>query len=333
MKSLSGLVFKAGARGEALISITRRADLARSRMDVQFRRQLDYARAKNAALRSGHEIAARVHVEVLAVIETPNVEFARKLRRVLERVFVQPGRACAFTEEQVLDAVSRCTRLGLRCHRAGRSVIERPVRPKPDLEQRYVPDPMMTRAELLHQIDRFPRRRRAGQVKADVSMSTLIGGLSRVRNRTETQTQGAAHFRRVAERAQLGAARAIDYEAVKVDTSGSGQNLVAEIGADARQEYADAIARLGTGTDRAAVAEHVIVHGLTISKVGRVLGFGDTGAAREKVTAIALAAADELAEHFGYVGSRKGRARPENWSDGARASIVRGDAAPNRAGS
>jgi len=57
-------------------------------------------------------------------------------------------------------------------------------------------------------------------IEVDRNMAILIGGLFRVKARTEIQTLAAARYRDVYERAQLGGARAIDYSSARVDTSG-----------------------------------------------------------------------------------------------------------------
>lgn len=168
----------------------------------------------------------------------------------------------------------------------------------------------MSKAELLHQLDQYPDARWVGKVRADVNMSGLIGGLSRIKGRTEPQVQGAAAFRSVAERAQLGATRAIDYGAPRVDTSGPTAAAVVDTGEDARRDYARARAALGIGSKRLALAEAIIVQGASVSEVADRLGFGRGGTGREKATHLVLDAADELARVFKFSGGRAPRRPP-----------------------
>ena len=105
---------------------------------------------------------------------------------------------------------------------------------------RLVPDPYLTDAEY------FARRQKrsganVGKVVVEINLAELIGGLARIAH-NDAQEEAAARFRGLFERAQIGGARAIDYSAVKVDTSGP-SHLVFEIGERARAAYADAFDR------------------------------------------------------------------------------------------
>ena len=290
MTTSPGIVFEK-ISGEIDLKLTRRADLAADRM-------------------------VRPNSRELAVIETSSTDLARKLRRVLERVFVQAGAGGLMTPAQAEDAITRCRRMGFICHTADRvqrrslaQVTRRTV-----VETRRVPDPMITRAELLHQLERWPDARWVGYVRADVSMSELIGGMSRIRKRTETQTQAAAEFKNLAERAMLGAGRAIDYERVRVDTSPASGNSIADTGEDARQRIGQLRKKLGR---LANVAERVIINGETVSEVAEALGTGKGGAARDRVTRMVLQAADVLAQELGFVARGRRKREGERWDDGS----------------
>jgi hypothetical protein len=293
---LAGIVFH--AEGDRVrIKTTLRSDLARGRLDGQRKRNDDIQRIKRDAAKAGRQIDRGIAFDIVGVVETPSPASARKLRRVLEKVFGQSGASSTMATVDVADALTRCRRLGLRSFGVTDELPE-PSRmhgQTPIIEKRYVQDPMMTRAELLHQLDMAPNQRWVGHIKAEANMSILIGGLARVRRRTEAQTRGAGWFRDIAERAQLGGARAIDYTAARVDTSGPTETGVADAGADARAEYKRAREELGLGTLRLAVAERVVVEGETIAHVAEAMGFGKGGAAREKLTSVALDAADILA--------------------------------------
>lgn len=299
MREFRGIYFKAEPGG-ARIRISKRIDLVVDRLN-------------------------HWSTDDLAAIETKTRDLALKLRRVLERAFVGSGSGGLFTLAQVDDAIGRCRRYGFTCHLRGENDKGKPATwRQPIIERRRVQDPMMSRAELLHQIEQFPDARWVGYTRADVNLSELIGGLSRIRRRTEAQTQGAAAFRNAAEQAQIGGAKAIDYGAVKVDSSGPTGDSVTEKSERARKQYQDAIERLG---DVAPIAERIIVQGFTVSEAAQWLGLGSGGAARQKLTSAVLAAADELAEQFGYAGDRKSRASITAWSNG-KAVIIRDDNPP-----
>jgi hypothetical protein len=301
-KQFPGVVFTVVPDGVRL-TLTRRADLVRSRLDQQARSIADLERVKRDAAKAGTTLLREIERKEIGVVLAPSPEFARKLRRVLERAFLSSGSGGILTIDQAEDALGRCRRLGMVCHR-GEVPIPGPrsIGNKVATEKRYVSDPMMSKAEYLHQLQMFPNQRWVGRIKADVNMSTLIGGLARIRNRTEAQTQGAAHYRSLVERAQLGGARAIDYERVKVDTSAAGSNIILEVGEHARRQLKGARARLGP--ERSLVAERVIVGGEAVGDVAESLGLGCGGTARQKVTSILLDATDELACFFGYAGGK-----------------------------
>lgn len=154
---------------------------------------------------------------------------------------------------------------------------------------RLVPDPYLTDAEYFAQ-----RQKRSGpnvgKVAVALNLAELIGGLARLEH-TDAQEQAAARFRLLHERSQIGGARAIDYAAVKVDTSGPASHLVFEVGSDARGAYADAVSMIGS--NRARLCERVIVYGQGIGAV-----VGRNAKARRQATQDLLSALDDLAVFF-----------------------------------
>jgi hypothetical protein len=162
---------------------------------------------------------------------------------------------------------------------------------------RMVQDPSMSDAEYFHQ-----RQKKSGphvgKVAARVNMLALIGGFARFRDRTEAQEAAAARFRGIWERAQIGGAKAMDYAAVKVDTSGPSEDAMFEIGEDARYQYRTAVKSLGML--RSSLVERIVVHDVSISLIA-----GRGARARARVTKDFLDALDDLAEHFAH-GKRKG---------------------------
>lgn len=316
----AGIIFEVEAGG-VRVRATRRADLARNRMEQVAIRVRDLDRVKREAQRRGKPITRVIEQPIAGVVETPSYDGAKKLRRVMLRAFAKPGSGDLVEHRRVRDALLACNRFG-----QGLKVFS-PEPPKPEdrsklvqrptIDRRHVPDPSMSAAEKLEQLDRFPNSRWTGWTKADVNLSTMIGGLARVRGKTEAQVQGATQFRNLAERALIGGAKAVDYSKARVDSSGPTENAEIEGTEDARRRYNAAVDRLGgPGSSRHVVAEMVIVHGKSIQQVAEDLGMGTGGAAREKITAEALAAADDLAKEFCYASDRTSRATTRGWSDG-----------------
>ncbi|MDB5540543.1 MAG: hypothetical protein JWQ89_2270 [Devosia sp.] len=310
----------------ARIRVSKRVDLSRSRMEQQVARRQDLDRAKRLAQRRGETIDRSVTVDVLGVVETPSMDSARKLRRVLLQVFAGPGSGDLVATAKVPDALARCRRFG-----KGLAVYEpnspaparRAIFNGPSVDRRYVPDPLMTRSTFIEESAKFPDARWVGWIKADVSMQVLIGGLARVRGKTEAQVQAAAEYRNLAERALIGGAKAIDYSKTRVDTSGPSENYEIEGTEEARRKYLAAVERLGgPESHRCLVVEKMIVHGMSVSAVALELLHGEGGAAREKVTAEVLAATDELAKEFGYAADPARNAKPTAWSDGSQQTFT-----------
>lgn len=176
--------------------------------------------------------------------------------------------------------------------------------------QRQVDDPMITPAELEHR--RRLRLRRLergwvpgkddppppGKIIADVKLTTLVGGLARIKDRSDAQVLAAARYRGLWDRIQIGGARAIDYTAVRVDTSAGPVDLVLSMGDEARQEYRSAVRRLGLVGSK--LVEDVVCHDRSLRDLARRVEGGDGGAAQERVKRAVLVQIDELVELFGY---------------------------------
>jgi hypothetical protein len=283
MKLLAGLTFQALGNGHFRIELARRADLAAGRL----------ARQRGSA-------AARL--EIGGVIDCTTMEFARRLQSSLERKFAING---TFPAERMESAMEACRRHGLTIH----TLRDKPSSKGPRVSEKRVvvrktiEDPLLRGAEKAHRVDLYqqnPRGRAPGYVGADVNLDLLIGGLARIKRISEAQREGARDFRSAAEHAQLGAAKALDYERPLVDTSGPSADLVEEIGADARANYQRARQMLGIGSLELAVAEGVIVQGETVSDCAKRLGIGTSGHARRTVTRAARSASAMLARHYGY---------------------------------
>jgi len=175
--------------------------------------------------------------------------------------------------------------------------------------QRQVEDPMLTPSQLeylrnqrMKKLERgwVPRRDDPppGRIIANVNLTTLVGGLARIKDRTDAQVLAAARYRGLWDRIQIGGARAIDYTAVRVDTSGGPVDLVLLMGEDARREYRSAVRRLGLVGSK--LVEDVVCHDCSLRDLARRYEGGDGGASRQRVIVALLLLVEELVDLFGY---------------------------------
>lgn len=157
------------------------------------------------------------------------------------------------------------------------------------VEFRMVPDPSMTDAEYFHQrqIKSGPN---VGKVAVATNMLEYVGGLARLKGASEIQIMAAAKYRQAFDRAQIGGARAMDYAAVKVDTSGPIGDPLAGRVVDALEAYKQAVRCLGMV--RSSLVERVICHDQSLTH--RSMG----ARARARAKNDLFNALDELAEHF-----------------------------------
>jgi len=190
--------------------------------------------------------------------------------------------------------------------------------------ERQVDDPMLTPAELeyrrsqrMKKLERgwVPRKDDPppGRIIANVKLTTLVGGLARIKDRTDAQVLAAARYRGLWDRIQIGGARAIDYTAVRVDTSSGPVDLVLSMGEDARREYRQAVRRLGLMGSR--LVEDVVCHDRSLRDLARRSEGGDGGAAQGRVRQAVLLQIDELVDLFGY-GAAHARNRVAMRADG-----------------
>ncbi|KKC39529.1 hypothetical protein WH87_04875 [Devosia epidermidihirudinis] len=147
----------------------------------------------------------------------------------------------------------------------------------------------MSDAEYFHQrqVKSGPN---VGKVYVQMNMAELIGGLARLKGASEMQIMAAAKYRNTYERAQIGGARAVDYAAVKVDTSGPSGDPLAGRTADALEAYKQAVRCLGML--RSALVERVVCHDQSLTHRG--MGARARGRAKDEL----FAALDDLAVHF-----------------------------------
>lgn len=186
--------------------------------------------------------------------------------------------------------------------------------------KRMVENPLLTDAQFLALLDIKAADEMPGLIEVDMNMTTLIGGFARVKGRSEAQTLAAARFRGLYERSRIGGARAMDYSAVRVDTSGPSQEAVFEIGDRARREYISAVQFIGMINSN--LVERVVCDEMSIRDLARMLGEGQGGAAFERIRTQLCRSIDLLVTHFGYAGSAPGGARMR--ADGDRPALFTG---------
>lgn len=157
------------------------------------------------------------------------------------------------------------------------------------VEHRLVPDPAMSPAEYFHQrqVKSGPN---VGKVYVQMNMVELVGGLCRLKGASEMQIMAAAKYRNAFDRAQIGGARAVDYAAVKVDTSGPGADPLTGRQVDALDAYKQAVRCLGMV--RSAFVERVICHDQSLTHRG--MGARARAAAKDEL----FMCLDDLAVHF-----------------------------------
>lgn len=157
------------------------------------------------------------------------------------------------------------------------------------IEHRMIQDPAISDAEYWHQ-----RQTKSGpyvgKTTAAMNMIEYIGGLARLKGASEMQIMAAAKYRMAFERAQIGGARAVDYAAVKVDTSGPSGDPLAGRTVDALEQYKRAVRFLGMV--RSSLVERVICHDQSLTN--RSMG----ATAKAKAKKDLFDALDDLAVHF-----------------------------------
>lgn len=163
------------------------------------------------------------------------------------------------------------------------------------IEHRSVQDPAISDAEYYHQ-RQTKSGPHVGKVYVAMNMLEYIGGLARLKGASEMQIMAAAKYRMAFDRAQIGGARAVDYAAVKVDTSGPQGDPLAGRVAEALEAYKRAVRCLGMS--RSSLIERVICHDQSLTH----RGMGATAKAKAKQEL--FEALDDLASHFQLTNKR-----------------------------
>ncbi|GHA13479.1 hypothetical protein GCM10007989_05100 [Devosia pacifica] len=190
---------------------------------------------------------------------------------------------------------------------------------RPAVVYRSIPNPYITQG-LIDAVasDEVETKHEASQMAA-MNLTLLVGGLARVRNKTELQTAAAIRYSNLHDRSQIGGARAVDYSKERVDTSGPKQDALSASQDDARAELAGA--RKVLGVHHASIVDAVVIGGESIRTVAKRLGNGQSGSGRRKAEAALLDALDVLVDYFAM--QPNAQVRQRRWSDGSRARILR----------
>lgn len=187
------------------------------------------------------------------------------------------------------------------------------------IDSRLADDPSVTKGLLEAVANGEVETKHQARKNTPHNMVILIGGLARVKARTEAQTLAAIRYGNLFDRAQIGGARAVDYTQIKVDTSGPKQDQITAAQDDARRELADA--RKALGARATAIVDMVVVGGASVRKLAAKLGFGESGKGRRKAEADLMAAVEALVVFFKL--DPPAKSRTHHWGDGSKAEIVR----------
>ena len=175
------------------------------------------------------------------------------------------------------------------------------------LRPALVPNPMITQG-LLDAVEsgevETQHDRHSGVMRNE---AVLVGGLARVRGKSEAQFLAAARYCHLFETSQIGPLQATDYTQVRVDTSGPRQDQVSARQDDTRAELEAARAALGPRA--ASIVDQIVVHGTSVRALAEKLKMGQGGQARRRLEKELLAALDVLVGHFRMLPAEKGKPR------------------------
>ncbi len=186
------------------------------------------------------------------------------------------------------------------------------------LKPALVPNPMITQG-LLDAVESgevtTQHGRSIGAIRNEV---VLVGGLARVKGKSEAQFLAAARYCHLFETSQIGPLKATDYSQLRVDTSGPRQDHVSASQDDARAELE--ACRKSLGARAASIVEQIVVYGQSVRSLCEKLNMGQGGQARRRLEKELLSALDVLADGFGMLPKEKGKSR--SWSQGPRLALV-----------
>lgn len=186
------------------------------------------------------------------------------------------------------------------------------------LKPALVPNPMITQG-LLDAVESgevtTQHDRSIGAMRNEV---VLVGGLARVRGKSEAQFLAAARYCHLYETSQIGPLKATDYEQLRVDSSGLRQDYGTASQDDARRDL-DA-ARKTMGARAASIVDQIVVHGQSVRGLADKMKMGQGGQARRRLEKELLDALDVLVDLFGMLPKVTGKSR--NWSEGVRLPLI-----------
>jgi len=177
-----------------------------------------------------------------------------------------------------------------------------------------VPNPMITQGLLDAVASGEVTTKHEASIMVAKNQVVLVGGLARVKGKTEAQFLAAAHYCHLYETSQIGPMRATDYSQVRVDTSGPRQDQISASQDDNRGELE--ACRKALGARAASIVDQVVVYGLSVRSLCETLKMGQGGQARRRMEKELLNALDVLAQHFQFV--PRDITSTRKWGDGSK---------------
>lgn len=181
-----------------------------------------------------------------------------------------------------------------------------------------VPNPMITQGLLDAVASGEVATKHEASIMAAKNQVVLVGGLARVKGKTEAQFLAAAHYCHLYETSQIGPMQATDYSQVRVDTSGPRQDQVSASQDDTRAEMDSC--RRALGARAASIVDQIVVHGLSVRSLCEKLRMGQGGQARRRLERELLDALDVLVGCFNLLPKEKGK--PTGWRDADRPPLT-----------
>lgn len=161
------------------------------------------------------------------------------------------------------------------------------------LEERMIENPLTTEGLVHDALEAGKEQPR--WAPALINRVTMFGGLARMKGLSEAQLAAAHQYRVLTEVSAIEAGGAMDYEAVRVDVSFGGRDVVLD-GAAARKQLM--IARRTIGPFFASLLDKVVCEEMSVRDVAQAAGKGGGNGQQLTSKRIRLAL-DALVGHFG----------------------------------
>jgi hypothetical protein len=184
---------------------------------------------------------------------------------------------------------------------------------------RLVENPMITQGLIDAVANGEVQTNHKASQMAAINQMLLVGGLARVKGKNEAQFLAAARYCHLYEVSQIGAAKAIDYEQVRVVTSSPRSDPTNARQDELRRELDGA--RDALGARAASIVDIVVVYGNSLRSLAVKLGYGEGGQARRRAERELLQALDVLVAYFKMIPDEAPKHR--RWTDGSKAAVVR----------